>query len=73
MSGTAADRTPARARTARWPPALRYPLFARLWAGSIVSSVGTQMNNTAKLWVLYALTHSAFTLGITACAFRYPS
>jgi MFS family permease len=72
MARTAASRTGARARHARWPPALRYPLFARLWVGSIVSSVGTQMSNTAKLWVLYALTHSAFTLGLDGLCFSVP-
>jgi MFS family permease len=52
--------------------ALRYPLFARLWAGSMVSSIGTQMSNTAKLWVLYALTRSAVTLGIDGLCFSVP-
>jgi MFS family permease len=72
MTGTPASRPAARAGPARWPPALRYPLFARLWAGSVVSSVGTQMSNTAKLWVLYNLTHSAFTLGLDGLCFSVP-
>lgn len=37
-----------------------------------MSSVGTQMSNTAKLWVLYALTHSATTLGIDGLCFSVP-
>jgi MFS family permease len=61
-----------RPETGRWPGALRYPLFARLWAGSVVSSVGTQMSNTAKIWVLYSLTHSATTLGIDGLCFSVP-
>lgn len=72
MPGTAAGRPAAPARPARWPPALRHPLFARLWAGSVVSSVGTQMSNTAKLWVLYALTRSAFPLGLDGLCFSAP-
>jgi MFS family permease len=72
MAGTAASRPAGRARPVRWPLALRYPLFARLWTGSIVSSVGTQMSNTAKLWVLYAMTHSAFTLGLDGLCFSVP-
>jgi MFS family permease len=54
------------------PAALRSPPFARLWAGSVVSSIGTQMSNTAKLWLLYALTRSAFTLGVDGLCFSVP-
>jgi MFS family permease len=57
---------------ARLPAALRQPSFVRLWAGSIVSSVGTQMSNVAKLWVLYLLTHSAFALGLEGLCFSVP-
>jgi MFS family permease len=72
MAGTAASRPATRTRRSPWPPALRYPLFARLWAGSVASSIGTQMNNTAKLWVLYALTHSSTALGIDGLCFSAP-
>lgn len=51
---------------------MRYPSFVRLWAGSIVSNVGTQMNNVAKLWILYVLTHSAFALGMEGLCFSVP-
>jgi MFS family permease len=54
------------------PTALRSPAFVRLWTGSIVSSVGTQMSNTAKLWLLYALTRSAVTLGVDGLCFSVP-
>ena len=37
-----------------------------------MSSVGTQMSNTAKIWVLYSLTHSAMTLGIDGLCFSVP-
>jgi MFS family permease len=54
------------------PAALRSPAFVRLWTGSIVSSIGTQMSNTAKLWLLYALTRSAVTLGVDGLCFSVP-
>lgn len=72
MSGTAASRPAVRTRRSLWPPALRYRLFARLWAGSVASSIGTQMSNTAKLWVLYALTRSPAALGIDGLCFSVP-
>jgi MFS family permease len=63
---------PAAPARGRLPAALRQPSFVRLWAGSIVSSVGTQMSNVAKLWVLYLLTHSAFALGLEGLCFSVP-
>src|ERR1022692_380590 len=72
MTGRGVRDPAARVKSGRWPLALRYPLFGRLWAGSVVSSVGTQMSNTAKIWVLYSLTHSAMTLGIDGLCFSVP-
>lgn len=72
MTDRAARDPAVRPQPGRWPAALRYPFFARLWAGSVVSSVGTQMSNTAKIWVLYSLTHSATTLGIDGLCFSVP-
>jgi len=72
MTGSGVRDPAARVKSGRWPLALRYPLFGRLWAGSVVSSVGTQMSNTAKIWVLYSLTHSAMTLGIDGLCFSVP-
>jgi MFS family permease len=54
------------------PAALRSPAFVRLWTGSIVSGIGSQMSNTAKLWLLYALTRSAVTLGVDGLCFSVP-
>ncbi|WP_433200840.1 MFS transporter [Dactylosporangium sp. CS-047395] len=54
------------------PPALRHPLFVRVWAGGVVSAVGTQMSNVAKAWVLYAITGSAVALGIEGLCFSLP-
>lgn len=54
------------------PAALRYGAFTRLWAGSIASSVGTQMNAVAAAWALYTLTHSTLALGIQGLCFSVP-
>ena len=53
-------------------PALRHPVFVQLWAGGVVSAVGTQMSNVAKAWVLYQLTGSALALGIEGLCFSVP-
>ncbi|WP_433200774.1 MFS transporter [Dactylosporangium sp. CS-047395] len=58
--------------TATGWPALRHPLFVRLWVGGIVSAVGTQMSNVAKVWVLFALTGSAAALGMEGLCFSVP-
>jgi MFS family permease len=52
--------------------ALAHPPFARLLAGQIVSSAGTQLSNTAGAWVLYRLTHSALALGVQGLCFSAP-
>jgi MFS family permease len=52
--------------------ALAHPPFARLLSGQVVSSVGTQMSNTAGAWVLYRLTHSALALGLQGLCFAAP-
>jgi hypothetical protein len=52
--------------------ALAHPPFARLLAGQLVSSAGTQMSNTARAWVLSRLTHSALALGLQGLCFSAP-
>ena len=59
-------------RPSRVPAALRHGPFVRLWGGSILSSVGTQMNNVAKVWLLYELTGSAAALGLEGLCFSVP-
>jgi MFS family permease len=54
------------------PAALRSRPFARLWAGSLVSSTGTQMNIVAAAWLLYRSTHSTVPLGIQGLCFSVP-
>ncbi len=52
--------------------AFAHPAFVRLWLGSVATNVGTQMNNVAKAWVLYQLTHSAVALGVEGLCFSTP-
>jgi MFS family permease len=66
-----AAREHAPARTTRLG-ALAYPPFARVLSGQVVSSVGTQMSNTAGVWILYRLTHSALALGLQGLCFSAP-
>ncbi len=40
------------------PSPLRIPLFRALWLGSIVSNIGTTMNDTAAVWTMTTLTGS---------------
>ena len=40
-----------------WSP-LRLPLFRALWLGSVVSNIGTTMNDTAAVWTMTTLTAS---------------
>lgn len=37
---------------------LRMPLFRALWIGSIISNIGTTMNETAAVWTMATLTNS---------------
>ena len=46
-----------------------YRLF---FAGQIVSLMGTWMTQTATVWLVYQLTHSAFWLGVVAFAGQLP-
>jgi MFS family permease len=40
-----------------WSP-LRLSLFRALWIGSVVSNIGTTMNDTAAVWTMTTLTAS---------------
>jgi len=43
------------------------------FAGQSISLIGTWMQKTAVSWVIYALTHSKFMLGLTLFATMFPS
>lgn len=47
-----------------------YTLF---FAGQSISQIGTWMQRTAVIWVIYSLTHSAAMIGFTAFAQQFPS
>jgi len=58
-----------------FPPVLRalghrnYWLF---WLGQSTSMIGTWMQTTAQMWLVYRLTHSSFLLGLTGFASQIP-
>jgi MFS family permease len=62
--------TPA-APAARFP-ALQSRNFTLLWAGLIVSNVGTWMQNVAMGWLVFELTHSPLWLGLLGLSFAVP-
>ena len=43
------------------------------FGGQSVSLIGTWMQKTAVSWVVYALTHSPFMLGVSLFASQFPS
>lgn len=52
--------------------ALRYRNFTVLWAGLIVSNMGTWMQNVANGWLVLELTNSPLWLGILGLSFALP-
>jgi MFS family permease len=59
------------ARPARFA-ALRHRNFALLWAGVIVSNVGTWMQNVTQSWLVLQLTDSPLWLGLLGLSFAIP-
>jgi len=47
--------------------------YALFFGGQSVSQIGTWMQRTAVIWVIYTLTHSAFMLGLAMFAQQFPS
>ncbi len=52
--------------------ALQHRNFQLFFAGQLVSLIGTWMQSTAQLWLVYRLTHSAALLGIFGFANQIP-
>jgi MFS family permease len=52
--------------------ALRHRNFALLWAGVIVSNVGTWMQNVGQSWLVLQLTNSPLWLGLLGLSFALP-
>jgi MFS family permease len=62
----APDTRPERPRSS-WG-VLRYPAFGLYFAGSLVSNLGTWVQNTAQVLLMYQLTHSVFAVGVVISA-----
>src|SRR6202022_3450416 len=52
--------------------ALRHRNFQLFFAGQLVSLIGTWMQSTAQLWLVYKLTNSAALLGVFGFANQIP-
>ena len=52
--------------------ALRHRNFALLWAGAIVSNVGTWIQNVTQSWLVLQLTNSPLWLGLLGLSFAIP-
>ena len=60
---------------AQWPPmvrALAYRNFRLLFAGQLLSLIGTWVQNLALSWLVYRLTQSPAMLGVTSFANLFP-
>lgn len=53
--------------------AFRSRNYSLYFTGRSVSQLGTWMQRTAVVWVVYTLTHSPFMLGVTIFAEQFPS
>ena len=53
--------------------AFRNRNYALFFAGQSVSQIGTWMQRTAVIWVIYTLTHSATMIGLSIFAQLFPS
>lgn len=57
-------------------PALRRPQYARIWTGSLLSNMGTWVQNVAKSWLVYEIApdgQKTLWLGIDAFASAFPT
>jgi MFS family permease len=53
-------------------PLRRYPQFRRLWAGQVVSGLGSQLTVVAVSFQAYSLTHSTLVVGLLGLAQLVP-
>ncbi|HWW41081.1 MFS transporter [Pedobacter sp.] len=53
--------------------AFRNRNYALFFAGQSVSQIGTWMQRTAVIWVIYSITHSASMIGFAVFAQQFPS
>jgi MFS family permease len=57
--------------TAAWSP-LRRPLFRALWVATVVSNIGTWMQNVGAAWLMTALTPSPVMVALVQAATSLP-
>jgi MFS family permease len=53
--------------------AFRNRNYSLYFAGQGISQIGTWMQRTGVVWVVYTMTHSTFMLGLTVFASQFPS
>jgi hypothetical protein len=53
---------PLAAKPTMWTP-FTFALFRAIWIASVVSNIGTWMQNVAGVWLVTTLTTSALPLG----------
>lgn len=53
--------------------AFRNRNYSLFFAGQSISQIGTWMQRTAVIWVIYSLTHSATMIGVAVFAQQFPS
>lgn len=61
------EHEPTQVKSASWH-VLRQRRFLVYFVGSLVSNLGTWLQNTAQMLLAYQLTHSAFAVGLITCA-----
>src|SRR5260370_2329942 len=54
-----------------WSP-LRYSIFRALWIASLVSSIGTWMQNVGGVWLMSSFSASPFLVALMQTATRLP-
>ncbi|HBD07558.1 MAG TPA: MFS transporter [Syntrophobacteraceae bacterium] len=54
-----------------WEP-LRHPFFRALWLATVVSNIGTWMQNTAAAWLMTSLTSSTLMIALVQTATTIP-
>src|SRR5258707_15129467 len=57
--------------TSAWSP-LRYPVFRALWIASLVSSIGTWMQNVGGVWLMSSFSASPFLVALMQTATSLP-
>ncbi|HEY6358268.1 MAG TPA: MFS transporter, partial [Vicinamibacterales bacterium] len=70
-SATVEGDGPARVGGTAWSP-LSYPLFRNRWFASVLSNVGSWMQDTAATWLMTVLTGSPFLIALMQTAASLP-